>query len=235
MEYGTMLEIKSIQMLPDGRSMVETMGSYRFKLLESGSLDGYTVGRTERYVQRHQPNGALSDVLISSRIDDITPEDEEALERLSIQRARNARTAATASASGATPTSSTRDIGTPLESTSRRPSPLRSISTDALSHQQQVTIPLESFPTSEPSTAELMATCQSFIEQLRSGSAPWLLQRLNNTYGPMPDTPSEFSYWMASVMPIDEYEKARLLPIRSPRLRLRLIVHWVEQLRSSWW
>ncbi len=48
MEYGTMLEIKSIQMLPDGRSMVETMGSYRFKLLESGSLDGYTVGRTER-------------------------------------------------------------------------------------------------------------------------------------------------------------------------------------------
>jgi Lon protease-like protein len=43
-----MLEIKSIQMLPDGRSMVETMGSYRFKVLEKGSLDGYTVGRTER-------------------------------------------------------------------------------------------------------------------------------------------------------------------------------------------
>jgi hypothetical protein len=36
-------------------------------------------------------------------------------------------------------------------------------------------------------------------------------------------------------MPIDEYEKARLLPIRSPRLRLKLIVHWVESLRSSWW
>jgi Lon protease-like protein len=36
-------------------------------------------------------------------------------------------------------------------------------------------------------------------------------------------------------MPIDEYEKARLLPIRSARLRLRLIAHWVEQLRSSWW
>lgn len=48
LEYGTMLEIKSVQMLPDGRSMVETVGSYRFRLLEKGSLDGYTVGRVER-------------------------------------------------------------------------------------------------------------------------------------------------------------------------------------------
>ena len=48
MEYGTMLEIQSVQMLPDGRSMVETVGSYRFRLLEKGNLDGYTVGRIER-------------------------------------------------------------------------------------------------------------------------------------------------------------------------------------------
>lgn len=47
-EYGTMMDIKSIQMLPDGRSMVETMGAWRFKLLEKGTLDGYTVGRVER-------------------------------------------------------------------------------------------------------------------------------------------------------------------------------------------
>jgi hypothetical protein len=48
-------------------------------------------------------------------------------------------------------------------------------------------------------TEELMAICRSFIDQLRSGSAPWLLQRLNNTYGTMPTDPSEFSYWMALV------------------------------------
>lgn len=48
MEYGTMLEIQSVQMLPDGRSMVETVGTHRFKLLEKGNLDGYTVGRIER-------------------------------------------------------------------------------------------------------------------------------------------------------------------------------------------
>lgn len=48
MEYGTMLEIRSVQMLPDGRSMVETWGTHRFRLLESGTLDGYMVGRIER-------------------------------------------------------------------------------------------------------------------------------------------------------------------------------------------
>ncbi|EIW70926.1 hypothetical protein TREMEDRAFT_21645, partial [Tremella mesenterica DSM 1558] len=149
MEYGTMLEINSVQMLPDGRSMVETVGTHRFKLLEKGTLDGYTVGRIEK-------------------IEDISPEEEARLELL------------------------------------------------ATTHQY-------------------MLLCTGFIDQLKSGSAPWLLQRLNHTYGSMPDDPSEFSYWMALVMPIDEYEKARLLPIRSPRLRLKLIVHWVETLRSSWW
>ena len=47
-EYGTMLEIRSVQMQPDGRSLVETWGSYRFRILERGTLDGYMVGRIER-------------------------------------------------------------------------------------------------------------------------------------------------------------------------------------------
>lgn len=47
-DFGTMLEIRSVQMLPDGRSMVETVGSHRFRILERGALDGYMVGRIER-------------------------------------------------------------------------------------------------------------------------------------------------------------------------------------------
>ena len=46
-DYGTMLEIKSVQVLPDGRSMVETIGTHRFRIMESGTLDGYMVGRIE--------------------------------------------------------------------------------------------------------------------------------------------------------------------------------------------
>ena len=36
------------------------------------------------------------------------------------------------------------------------------------------------------------------------------------------------------VLPIEDTEKAKLLPMKSPLLRLRLVVHWIEQLNSHW-
>nr|QHB50201.1 LON peptidase N-terminal domain and RING finger protein [Sparassis latifolia] len=47
-EFGTMLEIRNVQMLPDGRSVVETWGVWRFRVMERGTLDGYGVARVER-------------------------------------------------------------------------------------------------------------------------------------------------------------------------------------------
>jgi len=47
MDFGTMLEIKGVRMLPDGRSVVHTLGVSRFRVLERGTLDGYMVGRIE--------------------------------------------------------------------------------------------------------------------------------------------------------------------------------------------
>ncbi|KAF7355333.1 hypothetical protein MSAN_01449800 [Mycena sanguinolenta] len=122
----------------DGRSMVETWSTYRFRILERGTLDGYTVARIER-------------------IDDVPDS----------------------------------PVLTALDG---------------------------------PSNEELMDTCTQFLQQLRRGTAPWVVQRLNN-----------FAYWVALVLPIDEFEKAKLLPIRSARLRLRLVVHWIEQLSNNWW
>lgn len=35
-------------------------------------------------------------------------------------------------------------------------------------------------------------------------------------------------------LPIEEAEKAKLLPVRSPLIRLKMVVHWIEQLNSHW-
>ncbi|OJT03725.1 LON peptidase N-terminal domain and RING finger protein 1 [Trametes pubescens] len=43
-----MLAIRNVQMLPDGRSLVETWGTWRFRVMERGTLDGYMVARIER-------------------------------------------------------------------------------------------------------------------------------------------------------------------------------------------
>ncbi|KAN0131483.1 PUA-like domain containing protein [Lactarius tabidus] len=147
-DYGTMLDIKKVRMLPDGRSMVETQGTYRFRIMERGNLDGYMVSRIER-------SSAL---------------------------------------------------GTPS------------------SYAQEV--------------QGLVGVCQDFLNQVQHGGAPWVVQRLNrlnHIYGPIPTDPTYFSYWMAMALPIEETEKAKLLPVRSPLLRLRLVVHWIEQLNSNWW
>ncbi|ODO05317.1 hypothetical protein L198_02009 [Cryptococcus wingfieldii CBS 7118] len=234
MEYGTMLEIQSVQMLRDGRSIVETVGTHRFRILEKGSLDGYTVGRIER-------------------MDDISPEEEEEMERQAVERRAQANRSSTSApiSPSLAPTSlqalpMTHSSSTPRLSmpTPTAPNVLQppgggGMDFAALAAQSAAnnTPPFHApSPEDTPeSTEELMSICRAFIDQLRSGSAPWLLQRLNNTYGSMPEDKSEFSYWMALVMPIDEYEKARLLPIRSARLRLKLIVYWVESLRGSWW
>lgn len=120
------------------------------------------------------------------------------------------------------------------------------------------TLRLSVMPSARPSVPNneaLMDFCRLFVDQLQRGAAPWVVQRLNNTYGPMPTDPSNFSFWMAlvsslcpseslvsrrtdhfasQVLPIDEIEKSKLLPIKSPRLRLRLVVYWIEQLKSNW-
>ena len=54
-------------------------------------------------------------------------------------------------------------------------------------------------PSTKPTNEELVAICQAFVEQLRNGTAPWVVQRLNNTYGPMPTDHYSFSFWMALV------------------------------------
>src|SRR5258708_32513753 len=49
--YGTMLEMRCVRMLPDGRSTIETVGSYRFRIKERTWMDGDIVARIERCVE----------------------------------------------------------------------------------------------------------------------------------------------------------------------------------------
>jgi Lon protease-like protein len=48
--YGTMLRVKRVQMHADGRSAVDTVGTWRFKIVERRWMDGYMVAKVERCV-----------------------------------------------------------------------------------------------------------------------------------------------------------------------------------------
>lgn len=190
-DYGTMLEIRSVQMLPDGRSMVETWGTFRFRILERGTVDGYMVGRIERIDDYEEDLSASAFLFPSYPKNTSNPEPPEPSSSPSSQ---------------------------PL---SRPPSPAPPL-------------PIPIHPNS-PTNQDLMETCRAFLDRLQRGSAPWVVQRLSSIYGTMPTEPSAFSFWVAIVLPIDEHEKGKLLPLRSARLRLLLLVHWIDQLNNQWW
>ncbi|KAK0663823.1 LON peptidase N-terminal domain and RING finger protein 1 [Lasiodiplodia hormozganensis] len=71
-EYGTMLQIISVQMMPDGRSLIETRGTTRFRVRDHGLHDGYIIGNVER-------------------IEDVSLAEEERLEAEDIRNAQAAR------------------------------------------------------------------------------------------------------------------------------------------------
>jgi hypothetical protein len=69
---GTVLRIANAEFFPDGRSLIETVGVSRFRILRHAVLDGYMVARTER-------------------INDISIAEEEDLEASETNFVRNAQ------------------------------------------------------------------------------------------------------------------------------------------------
>ncbi|KAK7049502.1 hypothetical protein VNI00_005533 [Paramarasmius palmivorus] len=213
-EYGTMLEIRSVQMLADGRSMVETWGVWRFRILERGLMDGYVVGRVERIDD-------IDDELFDDEHTD--SEDEASL----------------VSPSSTPPPTTSSSIDPVLRSPSRprshsHPSP-SSRSATPLPVSSRIPRPQRPLPLS---TSALIAHCTSFLNQLNTNTTPWVVQRLSYTHGPPPNPasdPGNFSFYVGMVLPIDEWEKAKLLPVRSVRMRLKMCVWWIEGLRRNWW
>jgi len=66
--YGTMAQIGEVQMLPDGRSLIDTTGTQRFKILSHGVSDGYMVAKIEFFED-----------------DPVTPEEAENIKRVTAE------------------------------------------------------------------------------------------------------------------------------------------------------
>lgn len=55
-EYGCILEIRNVQFFPDGRSVVDSIGKRRFKVLNQGQRDGYNTADIE-YIEDQKVQG----------------------------------------------------------------------------------------------------------------------------------------------------------------------------------
>lgn len=187
-ELGTLLRIVNVQYYPDGRSLIETIGISRFRVLRHGTVDGY----------------AMCDI---ERVDDISLEDEEAVE---------AQEATTPSPDVEGSESSESDK--PSETSTRsvfKPKSLAEIET--------------------MTTASLMEFALDFVSRMTTESVPWLAERMLSIYGECPEDPAIFPWWFASMLPVRELEKYRLLGTSSVRDRLKICCSWIVEWESSHW
>ncbi|XP_056129310.1 LON peptidase N-terminal domain and RING finger protein 1 [Lampris incognitus] len=61
-DYGCILEIHNLELLPDGRSYVDTVGGSRFRVLRRGQRDGYHTADIE-YLEDLKADGAELEIL----------------------------------------------------------------------------------------------------------------------------------------------------------------------------
>nr|XP_028583729.1 LON peptidase N-terminal domain and RING finger protein 2 [Podarcis muralis] len=62
-DYGCMLEIRDVKFFPDGRSVVDTVGVRRFRVLSHGQRDGYNTANIE-YMEDKKVEGAEYEELV---------------------------------------------------------------------------------------------------------------------------------------------------------------------------
>lgn len=190
-QYGTLLHIVNMQLLPDGRSLIEAVGMSRFRVVDHGVLDAYLVGQIER-------------------VDDVSLAEEEALE-------------ASETAAGST---SSHNAANTLEHTDSPPH-------DGTSPPRPLQGTIKSISTM--STQALMERSTAFVKKMKEQSAPWLQTRVIQAYGQCPTDPALFPWWFASIIPIAEMEKYKLLEMRSIRERLKICVSWIARIETQNW
>ncbi|PHH68289.1 hypothetical protein CDD82_664 [Ophiocordyceps australis] len=224
-ELGTLLRIVNAQFYPDGRSLIETVGLSRFRVVRYSLLDGYTVAKTER-------------------VDDVSVEEEEALEATEVgydagidsaghdnlvvmpddhqdqhdQDDADSKTHHSDEPSAATP------------SLPHTPS--------ATSHGRQPSRegrPLTVENLNMMSTESLICFAKDFVRRMGQQSARWMTDRMLAIYGECPDDPIVFPWWFASTLPVKEYEKYRLLATSSVRERFKICALWILEIQRSHW
>jgi Lon protease-like protein len=110
---------------------------------------------------------------------------------------------------------------------------------EILEAAETVRVPPPSDPLRPPwtrlPTLELMRICHEFVDHMQAISAPSMHENNLATFGPQPNDPAIFPYWLASVLPIADQEKYRLIKSRRVRERLIITVSWIKRIESHRW
>ena len=172
-----------------------------------------TRGISRFRVTRH---GYMDGYIVAKieKIDDVSLAEEEAMEVSETSRAHGVQEFAESTEGSGTGPDEPREV-----SPTSRPPPAP-ISLDDLNTM---------------STKELFDYAADFVARMRARSVRWLLPRVIAIYGECPTSPLLFPWWFASLLPVREEEKYRLMSTTSVRQRMKICCRWIVEWESSRW
>ncbi|PPQ70538.1 hypothetical protein CVT24_000293 [Panaeolus cyanescens] len=230
-EFGTLAHIVHVEPLSNNLTTVRFYGQRRFRIMERAKLDGYDVARLAM-IDDYADDLAATHLIDSDEEGEEDPtndhEDKEG-EQSDQKRDVNSEEASSASAQ---PSGSSSNTDFRHEHTSS------SANQGSSSESSSAVVRIPKVPPrvhpSQPGNEELMQYCRDFIDHLRAGRTPWV----SPNYAQLPEMPTDvalFTFWVGHSLPLPPEQIAKLLPIRSPRMRLLLISHWIKELNQQWW
>jgi Lon protease-like protein len=218
-----MLEIRNVANLDDDRAVVEAMGAFRFKVIESDMKDGYHVARWEQ-------------------INDLSPEEQSYQERMEIMTATarifKAKNKASASmpAPGSGPAfgPAMLSLGTMIVAQGQAWASRSSQGSSQHTKSQQLSAADELTELEMQTTDDIIVLIRQFIDSFRASDTQWVQQHTSR-FGPAPDSPNAFVWWAAMTIPLSEQEKYKLLQVNTTRERAKLLMTWINALKQKWW
>ncbi|PNY25802.1 LON peptidase N-terminal domain and RING finger protein 1 [Tolypocladium capitatum] len=200
---GTLLRIVRSEVYPDGRSLIQAVGLSRFRVLQHREFDGYTVGRLDR-------------------IDDVSLEEEEAMEAAEVGAGIQAAGDNHDEDRGIHTQDADNDgDAAHVHDDSSRPGipprPMRVADLDRMT------------------TQSLIQYATGFVARMRAQSVPWLADPMLRLYGECPDDPAVFPWWFVSMLPVKDVEKYRLLRTLRVRDRLKICGAWIIEMETAPW
>jgi hypothetical protein len=226
-EYGTLIDITDEERLPpDGQSIIEVRGASRFRVLRHSVLDGYYIGKIERF-------------------GDISIPEEEAIEaaETSLRRTETSLSRRETSSGGSEKSlihsetcsgpkePSTQDLSehSPRISSEQGSNTGGGNNGDS-DNGGNDTPPMRDLDSL--STQEMLDFGRNYIHMMQTLSAPWLNQSVAGAFGPCPNDAALFSWWFASVAPTTDALKYYMLLSTSARARLKICLRWIDELEA---
>ncbi|KAJ6444806.1 LON peptidase N-terminal domain and RING finger protein 1 [Purpureocillium lavendulum] len=264
-ELGTLVRIVNAQYYADGRSLIEIVGLSRFRIVRHGRLDGYAIAGTERIddvsmaeeesleasevgpdpggespersprrPRRRTPPGGDG----SSDNDGNIGNDGD---RGNHGNVGNGRDDNDVDNGGNNDEDNSEQGGAERygahRSSDNQPQPHDEgpSSASPLLPRGTEWIPRTEAEMDFMTTQGLFRFATGFVQRAQEQNVFWLTQRTRNVYGDCPDDPATFPWWFASLLPIKDAEKYRLLGTSSVRDRLKICGTWIlEMERVSW-